>query len=57
MSVELMFLILVHILDEDGTSPYGIPQDELDKTLDQAAEAIPAVVPAIFKLLAQSTSH
>lgn len=54
---ELMFPILVHILDDNGNSPYGLAQEELDATLDEAAEAIPAVVPAIFKLLAAQRLH
>ena len=48
---ELMFPILVHILDENGNSPYGVAQEDLDQTLDEAAGAIPKVAPAISRLL------
>ncbi len=49
---ELMLPILIHMIDNDGNSMFGITQAELDETLAQAAEAIPMVVPAIFRLLA-----
>jgi uncharacterized protein len=49
---KLLMHILVHMIDDDGNSMFGIPQEELDGTLDQAAEAIPMVVPAIFRVLA-----
>jgi uncharacterized protein len=48
---ELMIPILVHMLDDNGNSLFGVPQEELDDTWDQGAEAIPMVVGAIFKLL------
>ncbi len=57
MGAELMFPILVHMLDDNGNSPYGLAQEELDATLDEAAEAIPAVVPSIFRLLAAQKIH
>ena len=48
---DLMVPILVHMLDENGNSLLGLPQEEIDGALDQAAEAIAPVVAAIFKLL------
>ena len=41
--------ILVHLFDDDGKSVMGIPQEEIDATLDKAAEAIPSVIVAIHK--------
>ena len=41
--------ILVHLFDGDGNSVMGIPQQELDATLETAAEAIPGVVVAIHE--------
>ena len=41
--------ILVHLFDDDGNSVMGIPQEEIDATLDKAAEAIPSVIVAIHK--------
>ena len=38
-----------HLLDEDGNSMMGIPQDKLDETLAQAAEEIPKSVVAIYQ--------
>ena len=49
---ELMMPILIHMIDAEGNSMFGLAQEELDEALDQAAEAIPMVVPAIFRLLA-----
>ncbi len=46
---ELMMPILVHMFDDEGNSLFGISQDELDSTLDTAAEAIPIVTPAIHR--------
>lgn len=46
---EMMLPILVHMLDENGNSMFGIAQEDLDDTLDTAAEAIPAIVPAIYR--------
>ena len=48
---ELMMPILVHMIDEEGNSMFGVPQDELDKVLDQAAEAIPLIVATVFRVL------
>jgi uncharacterized protein len=49
---KLMLPILVHIIDDRGNSMFGIPQEELDETLEKAAEAIPMAVPFIFDRLA-----
>lgn len=46
---ELMFPILVHMLDDGGNSHFGIRQEELAATLDTAAEAISVVVPALYR--------
>lgn len=46
---ELMMPILVHMFDDKGNSLFGIPQEEVDSTLNTAAEAIPIVVPAIYQ--------
>ncbi len=45
---KLMLPILVHLIDDDGNSEMGIPQEELDATLDTAAETLPTAVPAIY---------
>jgi uncharacterized protein len=49
---ELMMPIFIHMIDEQGNSMFGLEQEELDEALDQAAKAIPMVVPAVFRLLA-----
>jgi uncharacterized protein len=49
---KLMLPILVHMIDEEGNSMFGIPQEELDETLEKSAEAIPMAVPFIFDALA-----
>ena len=54
---KLMVPILVHILDENGNSQFGIQQKELDETLNAAAEAIPMVVPEIFKQIKVVTTN
>lgn len=41
--------IMVHLLDENGNSVMGIPQKDLDQTLDEAAEHIPEAVVAIHR--------
>ncbi|MGB8622250.1 MAG: UPF0149 family protein [Paracoccaceae bacterium] len=48
---ELMLPIMVHIFDENGNSMLGLPQEEIDETLDSAAAAIPSAVPAIHRQL------
>ena len=46
---HLIMPILVHILDESGSSPLEIPQDQINQVLDDAAEAIPTSVINIFR--------
>jgi len=46
---ELMMPILVHMFDDEGKSLFGLTREEVDSTLDAAAEAIPIVVPAIYQ--------
>lgn len=46
---KLITPIMVHLLDENGNSVMGIPQEELDRTLDEAAEHIPETVVAIHR--------
>lgn len=46
---QLITPMMVLLLDDNGNSVMGIPQEELDKTLAQAAEQIPQSVVAIHK--------
>lgn len=41
--------ILSHLLDDDGNSVLGIPEDQLADALDEAAEVIPAAVAGIHE--------
>jgi uncharacterized protein len=41
--------ILVHLLDDDGNSVLGVPQEDLEETLDLAADTIADTVSAIFR--------
>jgi uncharacterized protein len=54
---ELMMPILVHMIDENGNSMFGISQEEIDMVLDDAADVIPILVPAIYRLLSPPTVH
>ena len=54
---KLMLPILVHLIDERGDSEFGIPPEELEETLDTAAEAIPTIVPAIFRHIRMVTRN
>ena len=54
---KLMLPILVHMIDDKGNSQFGIPQEELSETLDTAAEAIPTVVPAIYRHIRMVTRN
>jgi uncharacterized protein len=54
---ELMLPILVHMFDDDGNSLMGLSQPEIDETLDEAAKAIPTIVPAIFRQLCVFTQN
>jgi len=40
--------IMLHMLDDNGNSAMGVPQEELDEVLAEAAEAIPETVAGIF---------
>ena len=46
---QLITPIMVHLLDVNGNSVMGIPQEKLDKTLALAAEKIPKSVVAIYR--------
>ncbi|MGD1883495.1 MAG: hypothetical protein ACFB11_14445 [Paracoccaceae bacterium] len=52
-----MLPILVHIIDEHGNSAMGIPQQELDGTLDTAAQALPTIVPAFYRHIRMVTRN
>jgi len=41
--------VLCHLIGADGNSVLGMPQDELARTLDVAADSIPATVIGIFR--------
>lgn len=45
---HLVAPIMVHLLDDNGNSVMGIPQEELDEVLAEAADAIPDAVIDIF---------
>lgn len=40
--------MVAHLLDDNGNSVMGLPQEELDQVLDEAADAIPEAVIDIF---------
>jgi len=46
---QLITPIMVHLLDDNGDSVMGIPQEKLDETLALAAEKIPKSVVAIYR--------
>ena len=46
---QLITPIMVHLLDVNGNSVMGIPQEKLDETLALAAEKIPKSVVAIYR--------
>jgi uncharacterized protein len=48
-----MMPILVHILDDEANSPFEIPGEELAQVLDDAADAIPDAVVAIYEFWRQ----
>jgi uncharacterized protein len=54
---KLMLPILVHMIDDNGKSEFGIPPEDLDETLAAAAEAIPTVVPAIYQRIRMVTRN
>ncbi|MEJ8563381.1 YecA family protein [Yoonia sp. GPGPB17] len=46
---KLLMPILVHMFDDSGNSLFGIAQEDIDQTLEAAAEAIPQTVPLIYR--------
>jgi uncharacterized protein len=44
--------IMVHLVDDEGNSVLGIPQEELEEALQQAADAIPSSVVGIHQFWA-----
>jgi len=46
---QLITPFMLHLMDEDGNSMMGIPQERLDETLAQAAREIPKSVAAIYQ--------
>ncbi len=46
---QLITPMMVHLLDDNGNSVMGIPQEQLDQALEQAAEKIPESVVAIYR--------
>ena len=50
---SLMMPILLHILDDEANSPFEIPREELAQVLDDAADAIPDAVVAIYEFWRQ----
>lgn len=46
---RMMLPILVHMFDDDGNSLFDLAQEDVDETLDAAANAIPTIVPSIYR--------
>ena len=46
---KLMLPILVHMFDDNGNPLFELAQEDIDETLDAAAEAIPTTLPAIYR--------
>lgn len=46
---SLLTPIMVHLLDDSGNSIMGIPQEDLDKTLAQAADELPKAIVGIHR--------
>ena len=46
---KLMLPVLVHMFDDGGNSMFGLAQEDIDVTLEAAAEAIQQVVPLIYR--------
>lgn len=46
---QLVTPIMVHLMDENGNSVMGIPQEEIDQVLAEAADAIPDTVSEIYQ--------
>ena len=54
---RLMLPILVHLFDDTGYSLFDVPREELDDTLDTAAEVIPTVLPEIYRAVRAVTRN
>lgn len=52
---HLVTPIMVHLIDHEGNSVLGIPQEKLDETLDAAAKEIPNAVAGIYQFWAKAT--
>ncbi len=46
---HLVTPIMVHMLDDNGHSVMGVPHEELQQVLAEAADAIPEAVAAIYQ--------
>jgi uncharacterized protein len=46
---HLVTPIMVHLMDDNGHSVMGIPHEELQQVLGEAADAIPETVTGIFQ--------
>ncbi len=46
---KLMLPILVHMFDDDGNSVFGLSEEDIDESLAVAGDAIPQVVPLIYR--------
>ncbi|MGI3183869.1 YecA family protein [Nioella aestuarii] len=51
----LMTPILCHLIDENGNSVLGIPQEKLDESLALAAQDIPSAIVGIHQFWGQNT--
>ncbi|MBF9058170.1 UPF0149 family protein [Rhodobacterales bacterium HKCCSP123] len=49
--------ILTHLLDENGNSVLGIPQEKLDQSLDKAAQDIPTAIVGIHRFWREHTKE
>ena len=52
---HLITPIMAHLLDDSGNSALGIPQEELDQSLAEAAEQIPDAIVGIHQFWASKT--
>jgi len=46
---KLMLPILIHLFDDDGQSVFGLAEEDIDEALAVAGDAIPQVVPLIYR--------
>ena len=54
---KLMLSNLVYMIDDQINSTFGIPLEELDNTLASVEDAIPTVVPTIYKHIRMVTRN